>query len=202
MASQVSALRNWTRTALPPVVDDAPGTRRALNAAVYLFAFAVAFATLVDTWESHPGWLRPISIAVGVAGLISLRWRRTHTAAVAIVLAAGSTGIITLAGPNYVAAFNAAVRARGRDLAIVSALMVAYSFSNPILYPPDIPYGLDALAGLLMTAVAIGWGLFLRARRALSLAQREQADAALEEARAAERRRIAREMHDVLAHRL
>jgi signal transduction histidine kinase len=53
-----------------------------------------------------------------------------------------------------------------------------------------------------MVAVALGWGLFVRARRELVRSLRDQAARAGDEARAAERRRIAREMHDVLAHRL
>jgi len=117
--------------------------------------------------------------------------------------------IVTASGANFVATFNAAVRARGRDLAIVAGLAVAWAFANPLLYPPDIGYWLDAGAGLLAAAVAIGWGLFVRARRQLVRARRqlvrslrEQADRAGDEAREAERRRIAREMHDVLAHRL
>ncbi len=53
-----------------------------------------------------------------------------------------------------------------------------------------------------MTGVLIGWGLFVRARRELVRSLRERAERRDEEARAAERRRIAREMHDVLAHRI
>jgi signal transduction histidine kinase len=48
----------------------------------------------------------------------------------------------------------------------------------------------------------LGWGLFVRARRELVRSLRAQGDRSADEARAAERRRIAREMHDVLAHRL
>ena len=73
---------------------------------------------------------------------------------------------------------------------------------NPLLYPPKGSYWFDAGASLLMVAVALGWGLFVRARRELVRSLRELADRAGDEARAAERRRIAREMHDVLAHRL
>lgn len=53
-----------------------------------------------------------------------------------------------------------------------------------------------------MAGVVIGRGLFVRARRALVQSLRAGAGGAGDEARAAERRRIAREMHDVLAHRL
>ena len=65
-----------------------------------------------------------------------------------------------------------------------------------------------ALCVLVMT-VAIGWGLFARTRRELVASLHERARRLeseqllrVEQARDAERRRIAREMHDVLAHRL
>jgi signal transduction histidine kinase len=201
------ALSGWMRSALPGVVIDAPDERRGrrdrvLDAAVYLFSFAIATATLVDTWELHPPWLRVVAIVVGIAVLVSLRWRRTHPAAVGIGIGAVALVILTASGANLVATFNAAIRARGRDLAIVAGLAIAWAFVNPLLYPPSGSYWFDAGASLLMAAVAIGWGLFVRARRELVRSLHALADRAGDEARAAERRRIAREMHDVLAHRL
>jgi signal transduction histidine kinase len=197
----------WMRSALPDVVVDAPGDgrgrrARVADAAVYLAASVIATATLIDTWEEHPPWLRVVAIVVGVAALISLRWRRTHPAAVGIGIGTVALVILTASGANLVATFNAAVRARGRDLAIVAALAIAWAFVNPLLYPPAGSYWFDAGASLLMAGVVLGWGLFVRARRELVRSMRAQADHAGDEARAAERRRIAREMHDVLAHRL
>ena len=212
MARQATArftdgLSGWMRSALPAVVIDVPdgerGRRnRVADAAMYLFAFAVAAATLVDTWELHPPWLRVVAIVVGIAALVALRWRRTHPAAVGIGVGAVSLVILTASGANLVAAFNVAIRAGGRDLAVIAGLLIAWAFVNPLLYPPDIDYWFDAGASLLMAGVAIGWGLFVRARRELVRSLRDQADRAGDDARAAERRRIAREMHDVLAHRL
>ena len=180
-----------------------PGRRdRIVDATMYLIAFAISTATLIDTWELHPPWLRVVAIVVGIAALVSLRWRRTHPAAVGIGVAAVSIVIITASGANLVALFNAAIRARGRDLAVVAGLTIAWCFTNPLLYTGDMSYGFEVGTGLLLTGVAIGWGLFVRARRELVRSLRELADRAGDEARAAERRRIAREMHDVLAHRL
>jgi signal transduction histidine kinase len=201
------ALSGWMRQALPGVVIDAPDEGRArrdrvVDAMAYLAAFAIATATLVDTWELQPPWLRVVAIVVGIAALVSLRWRRTHPAAVGIGVGAVSLVIITASGANLVATFNAAVRARGRDLAIIAGLAIAWAFVNPLLYPPRGSYWFDAGASLLMVGAALGWGLFVRARRELVRSLRAQADRAGDEARAAERRRIAREMHDVLAHRL
>jgi signal transduction histidine kinase len=211
MARQATArftqgLSGWMRSTLPGVVIDAPDEERGrrdrlVDAAMYLVAFAIGTATLVTTWELHPPWLRVVAIVAGLAALVSLRWRRSHPAAVGIGVAAVSTVIITASGANLVALFNAAVRARGRDLAIVAGLTIAWSFTNPLLYP-DKGYLADVGASLLLTGVAIGWGLFVRARRQLVRSLHDQADHAADEARAAERRRIAREMHDVLAHRL
>ncbi len=194
------------RAALPDVVIDAPDAERGrrdrlVDAAIYLVAIAISAATLATTWELHPPWLRGVAIVVGLASLISLHWRRTHPAAVGIGVAAISTVIITASGANLVATFNAAIRARGRDLAIVAGLMIAWSFTNPLLYP-DSAYLPDVGASLLLTGVALGWGLFVRARRQLVQSLRDQIDRTGDEARAAERGRIAREMHDVLAHRL
>ncbi|MEA2250324.1 MAG: hypothetical protein QOG70_566 [Solirubrobacteraceae bacterium] len=212
MARQATArfthgLSDWMRSALPGVVIDAPdeerGRRdRVVDATMYLVAFAISAATLVDTWDEHPPWLRVVAIVVGIATLVSLRWRRTHPAAVGIGVGTVALVILTASGPTLAATFNAAIRARGRDLAIVAGLAIAWAFVNPLLYPPHGSYWVDAGASLLMAGVVLGWGLFVRARRELVHSLRAQADRAGDEARAAERRRIAREMHDVLAHRL
>ena len=201
-----TSFTRWIRSALPAAVIDAPAEGRdrrdrLVDATMYLASFAIATATLITTWDLHPPWLRVVAIVVGIGTIVALRWRRTHPAAVGIGVGAISTVIITASGANLVALFNAAIRARGRDLAIVAGLAITWSFTNPLLYP-DKDYWQDVGASVLLTAVALGWGLFVRARRELVRSLREQADRAGDEAREAERRRIAREMHDVLAHRL
>jgi hypothetical protein len=154
MARQATArftrgLSGWIRSSLPGVVIDAPdeerGRRdRVVDATMYLVAFAIAAATLADTWELHPPWLRVVAIAIGLAALVSLRWRRTHPAAVGIGVAAVALVILTASGANLAATFNAAIRARGRDLAVIAGLTIAWSFTNPLLYPPDGSYWVNA----------------------------------------------------------
>ena len=72
-----------------------------------------------------------------------------------------------------------------------------------------LPYGWYALLVCVGYAAFVGWGTLVRSHHALisslrDRAERAEADQArrVAEARAAERARIAREMHDVLAHRL
>jgi signal transduction histidine kinase len=73
----------------------------------------------------------------------------------------------------------------------------------------SLPYGWWALLVIAVGAALVGWGQSDRARQALLASLRERARRAeaeqasrVAEARVAERARIAREMHDVLAHRL
>ena len=212
MARQATArftdgLSGWLRSALPGVVIDAPDEERGrrdhlVDATIYLVAFAISAFTLADAWQMLPPWLRVVSVVVGIATLVSLHWRRTHPAAVGIGIGAVSLVILPASGANLAATFNAAIRARGRDLAVIAGLLIAWAFASPLLYPPSGGYWVNAGACLLLTGVVLGWGLFVRARRELVRSLRAQGDRAADEARAAERRRIAREMHDVLAHRL
>src|SRR5918911_359490 len=200
-------LSGWLRSALPGVVIDAPDEERGrgdrvVDATIYLIGAATLAGTFAGTWEMHWPWLRVVDVVVGIATLVSLHWRRTHPAAVGIGIGAVSLVILTASGANLAATFNAAIRARGRDLAIIVGLLMAWAFASPLLYPPGGSYWANAAGCVLVTGVVLGWGLFVRARRELVRSLRAQGDRAAEEARAAERRRIAREMHDVLAHRL
>ena len=71
------------------------------------------------------------------------------------------------------------------------------------------PVWLDLVINTVVTAAVLGWGLYIGSRRELvwTLQQRAERAEAEQELRAAqargnERARIAREMHDVLAHRI
>ncbi|HEX8006210.1 MAG TPA: histidine kinase, partial [Trebonia sp.] len=72
-----------------------------------------------------------------------------------------------------------------------------------------LPFGWWAVLVCVAYAALVGWGMLLRANHALITSLRERAERAeaeqdrrIAEARTMERTRIAREMHDVLAHRL
>jgi signal transduction histidine kinase len=68
------------------------------------------------------------------------------------------------------------------------------------------PNWLQGLLGVVCVVAVLALGMFVRARRQLALVERERAASEQElrvaQARQLERNRIAREMHDVLAHRL
>src|SRR4051794_15401016 len=122
MARQATArftdgLSGWLRSALPGVVIDAPDEERGrrdlvVDATMYVVAFAISAATLAGPGQMPPPWLRVVDVVVGIATLVSLRWRRTHPAAVGIGIGAVSLVILTASGANLAATFNAAIRAR------------------------------------------------------------------------------------------
>jgi signal transduction histidine kinase len=156
---------------------------------------------LASTWDQHSTAIAVVDVALGSLACCALWLRRTHPLGVAL-LAVTLSSVSTLAAmATLPAVFNAAIRLPLRRLAAIVALAVAATAVLPLLYPEvdGRGYGWQVVVGVLLTAVALGWGLFVRAQRELFKQLRERSEA---RARETERRRIAREMHDVLAHRL
>jgi signal transduction histidine kinase len=183
--------------------DDARRTVRDWVVDVAIFAVAVGSGLYVlsSTWDQHSTAAAVLDVAIGTVACVALWWRRERPGTVALI-AIGLSAVSGLAAMAPLPAlFNAAIRLPLPRVALLAALSVALSPVFPALYPEvdGRGYGWQIVVGLLLTAVALGWGLFVRAQRELVRGLRERAQ---DEAREAERRRIAREMHDVLAHRL
>nr|WP_322726224.1 histidine kinase [Streptomyces spongiae] len=116
----------------------------------------------------------------------------------------------TAGGASMVAFFTLAVHRPFRYIAWVGGVSFAI---NPLFYwwrpAPDLPYVASVVLSTLLGVAIIGWGMFVRSQRHLMLSLRDRArraetEAALraEQAQRLAREAIAREMHDVLAHRL
>lgn len=149
-----------------------------------------------------------IDAAFGVLCCTSLWWRKRWPLGVALtcaLLGAFST-FGTVAG--LFALSSLAVHRHVRPALLVGVLFVPSAVVCSIwLGRPDTWSVM--LPTLALAAAAAAWGLYVRARRQListlrDRARRAEADQVLraERARLAERTRIAREMHDVLAHRI
>jgi signal transduction histidine kinase len=210
-----AGVATWQRRLLPGELGRPEDRRRsARDWVVDVLALAVAWligaALLVDAWDQHGQAQAIADIVLGVAAGVLLWWRRPHPTGVAIAIGAMSAVSAVAAGPALVALFNAAIRSSRRGLAAVLGVGVAAAVVYSILYPDtQDPLAVSIVIGVLITGVIIGWGLFIRARRELVRSLRERAARLeaeqrlrVEQAREAERRRIAREMHDVLAHRV
>ncbi|MFB4310321.1 sensor histidine kinase [Actinomadura sp. GTD37] len=189
----------------------AAGPRRIRSGAAIMLAVSGALVALTVWGRSGSGGSLAPDIAVGAAGwLLSplLLLRRPVPVALALsVLAALSPAATPVASMG---ALHVAQRRPFPVAAGVGAAGIAAHVAQGLRQPSGgISFGWWLLLVALGYGALVGWGALARARRALLVSLRERARRAeaeqgrrVAEARMAERTRIAREMHDVLAHRL
>ena len=193
-----------------------PGTMKrrtkrewAIDVAVTVFSVLLGLVLLFTLpGDRSDAWMA-LDVALGVAAIAALWKRRAHPAVVGTGATVVSIFSAFAGGAALCALFGATVRASRMGLAVVWSVAVAATFVYPLVMPSGDSYELELALGMLVTVVVIGWGLFARARHQLVLSLRERAERLeaeqrmhVDAAREAERRRIAREMHDVLAHRV
>jgi signal transduction histidine kinase len=100
-----------------------------------------------------------------------------------------------------------------RPLPVAAAVVGWQVLTSPIYVvirpDPALPFWATMVWTLFIIGGVVAWALFVRARRQLVLSLHDRADRAeaeqqlrVDQARQLERTRIAREMHDVLAHRI
>jgi signal transduction histidine kinase len=153
------------------------------------------------------GPLLLVDVLVGSALLLALWGRRRWPVALGLaavpIVAISSMGFV----PGMVAMFTVAAYRRWQLAVLVAALQVAVlPIYRTVQIGDTVPDSLHYLVCLLAYAAIVAFGLFIRTRRQ-SLRERARHAVAeqhllVEQARLAERTLIAREMHDVLAHRI
>ncbi|GAA2268377.1 histidine kinase [Nonomuraea roseoviolacea subsp. roseoviolacea] len=170
-------------------------------------AVAVVWGDLVP---GTPGWYLWADLVGGVLACAGLWLCRRWPIAASLAVVALSVPAAAASVAAGIATLVAALYRRPPAAVAVGVAWVAATLVRFALRPPGLaPYPVWALVGVLFGGAITGWGILARTRRELlaSLAERArraEADQRLraEEARRAERLGIAREMHDVLAHRL
>jgi len=155
--------------------------------------------------------------SVGVAGVVAsvvvladcalLWWRRSHPLAVTLVSLVVAL-LCAFDGALLFALLTLAIRRRDRLLVLLSAVGLVASTLSTARTTTDV-WWVALITATAAVALAVFVGAFVGARRDLVRSLRERAERAegeqvlrAEQARLAERTRIAREMHDVLAHRI
>ena len=116
----------------------------------------------------------------------------------------------TAGGACMIALFTLAVHRPFRYVAWVGGANIALFPVTYRLRPDaDLPYVVSVVLSVLLAGAIVGWGLVVRAKRQLMFSLRDRARRAetearlrAEQAQRLAREAIAREMHDVLAHRL
>ncbi len=179
-----------------------PAVRARTSDVLYLtIAAAVTVAGAADQYERGGTGGAVLAGVLGAVGAVALLWRRRAPVLVGVLglpsALMGELGVFPLS------LLALAIRRRDRVLWVVAAAgwLLSLSADTSLLSP--------GLSNLLTLGLAMAVGAFVGARRDLVASLRaraEQAEAALalraDQARLAERTRIAQEMHDVLAHRI
>lgn len=146
-------------------------------------------------------------LVVGLAGAAALWWRRQHPVAVTTI---GVAVFVITQVPVVLAVglFSLAIRRRDRVLVLMTLVTAAAFTVVPAVQSSSSWVGFLA-SGLVEAALLTAAGSYIGARRDLLTALRERAAQAeeqqelrAEQAMLGERARIAREMHDVLAHKV
>ncbi|MBM6401332.1 sensor histidine kinase [Phycicoccus sonneratiae] len=161
--------------------------------------------------ELQTAWAAVVDPVLGLVafGLTAFRRRWPVPVAVAVTLLSGVSAVA--GGAWALALCTLATRRQVREIAPLALLSLLASLAFEGIYPSNqsLPLWVAALVAALVVAVVVAMGSSIGADRARVQSLRDRAETSEREqqarvaaARSAERTRIAREMHDVLAHRI
>jgi signal transduction histidine kinase len=150
-----------------------------------------------------------IEAGLAAAASAALWFRRRQPTGIAVVMLVPFVVSLPAGAAVLLAVLNVSIRRRaGIALAIAGLYLIAFPCYY-LLWYSRYPLWVAWLWAATEFAAVVAWGMYVRARRQLLASLREQvahAEAAQEllgeQARLAERTRIAQEMHDVLGHRI
>jgi signal transduction histidine kinase len=174
----------------------------------FLLGIGLTAVTLLDGIEGH---LAPVVLAVDLAlgglGCLALWLRRRWPVGVAVIVGLFSVYSMAASGVALIALFTVAVRRRFAVAGSIAAGYVLISLVTPLVRPDiSVSHWSQVALGAVCVVAVLAWGMFVRARRQSLHERARRAESEQEllvaRTRQLERDRIAREMHDVLAHRL
>ncbi|WP_121751062.1 histidine kinase [Streptomyces sp. E2N166] len=178
------------------------------------FLLAVVIGLLAaDTLQDEPDLSPAMEVADQVVGALACAavWlRRRWPVGLAVAMLPVSLVSATAGGAVLASLFTLAVHRPFRYVAWTGGASLALA---PLYYwmrpEPGLPYLASLVIAVLLAVAVIGWGLLVRSKRQLLLSLHDRARRAeregrlrAEQAQRLAREAIAREMHDVLAHRL
>ncbi|WP_297627487.1 histidine kinase [Nocardioides sp.] len=183
----------------------------------HAWRYALCLVISVAVWQSIAAleWrehrtLFFTELALGAAAYVLVWFRRRAPVRIALVIAAMSALSGIAAGPATLAAVSVATRRVSWQVLVVGVanFVAAQTYTTLAPFEDNHPI-ITTAVNVAVNAGMMGWGLYLGSRREIvwnlrtraERAEREQ-ELRVAQARSTERARIAREMHDVLAHRI
>lgn len=178
-----------------------------VDTVIFLVAILLGTTSLISSFRN--GLHGALLVLDGISGALlclALWWRRRWPLALGLA-SLPVLAISSFAGPAGVfILFTAAAYRRWQLALLVAGGQLALLPVARAVHPQGGSAATYYLTGIFGTAVVVAWGMFWRGRRQTQRERRRRAAAEerlrVEQIRHAERTRIAREMHDVLAHRI
>ncbi|GEK21790.1 two-component sensor histidine kinase [Cellulomonas xylanilytica] len=172
----------------------------------YYYAFLI-HPSFVDGVSD---WFWPVDQVLGFVACLLLWWTRRYPRTVGLLLVLPGALAITASLPTLIGVFRMAKWSRPLSSVAITALHIATALPYHWVFPlPDMPLIVWLVTIPLMYALVLCGGLLARSRRQVieglresAARDRERYEERLTSTRRDERERIAREMHDVLAHRV
>ena len=170
----------------------------------------VASTTVGAEWRSAR-WLFWVDVTLGLVALGLSFYRRRWPYPIALVLNAFGALSILSAGPSALVTVSLATRRVTWQILTTGLVGIAASLLFWLVDPTAIgeTWWVTLALTVLVTVALMLWGMYVGSRRELLWTLRDRAERAeaerelrFSQGRSNERARIAREMHDVLAHRI
>ena len=175
-----------------------------------LVVVAAAWTPMVQGQIDNPPMLW-LDLCLGAVAFVAVFFRRRWPLLIAILTGALSAFSGIAAGPAVLAAVSLAARRRWWQTLLIGVVSMVAGQTVVQIHSVqgDDPYWLTLTVNAVFTAGVLGWGMYIGSRRELIWTLRNRAERAeaeqelrVAQAQGIERARIAREMHDVLAHRI